>query len=82
LAVLPSAQNRGIGRALVQWGLTQAEKEGVSASVVAAEGKEMFYQRCGFDEMVGRSGEGEGNPLGEVPGGEIYFKRPKAKVGD
>jgi hypothetical protein len=54
----------------------------VSASVVAAEGKEMFYQRCGFDEMVGRSGEGEGNPLGEVPGGEIYFKRPKAKVGD
>jgi GNAT superfamily N-acetyltransferase len=75
LGVHPDFQNRGLGRALVKWGLDQAEQEGVSSSVIAADGKERFYQRCGFDvEPVGRSGEGEGNPLSEVPGGLIFFK--------
>jgi GNAT superfamily N-acetyltransferase len=75
LGVHPDFQNRGLGRSLVKWGLDQAEREGVSASVVAADGKETFYQRCGFDATpVGRSGEGPGNPLRDVPGGLIFFK--------
>lgn len=82
LGVHPDYQNRGLGRALVKWGLDQAECEGVSASVIAADGKERFYQRCGFDpEPVGKSGEGEGNPLSEVPGGLIFFREARGKKG-
>ena len=59
----------------MQWGLDQAKREGISASVIAADGKERFYQRCGFDVgPVGRSGMGEGNPLADVPGGLIFFR--------
>jgi len=81
LGVRPEYQNRGLGRKLVQWGLDQAEREGVSASVIAADGKETFYQLCGFDVgPVGRSGEGENNPLADVPGGLVFFRDAKAKV--
>jgi GNAT superfamily N-acetyltransferase len=81
LGVRPEYQNRGLGRKLVQWGLDQAECEGVSASVIAADGKERFYQLCGFDVgPVGRSGEGENNPLADVPGGLVFFRDAKGKV--
>ncbi len=79
LAVAPEYQNRGVGRKLVQWGIDQAEKEGIACSVIAADGKEQFYQRCGFDVgPVGWSGEGEDNPLSEVPGGLIFFRERKS----
>jgi len=59
----------------VRWGLQQAKAEGVACSVISADGKETFYRRCGFDVgPVGRSGEGEGNPLYHVPGGLIFFR--------
>lgn len=75
LAVHPDFQNKGQGRALVTWGLEQARKEGIAASVIAADGKERFYQNCGFrDGPVARSGEGEGNPLKDVPGGLVFFR--------
>lgn len=53
-----------------------AEKEGWCASVISAEGKEGFYQSCGFDVgPVGRSGEGgKGNMLWDVPGGLVFFR--------
>ena len=54
--------------------MEMAEKEGVSASVIAADGKDGFYQACGFDTLYGKAGAGEGNPLGNVPGGTIWFK--------
>ncbi|EXJ95666.1 hypothetical protein A1O1_00788 [Capronia coronata CBS 617.96] len=80
LAVHPSFQGRGLGRALVAWGLEQACEEGISTSVIAADGKEPFYQKCGFDVgPVARSGEGQGNPLREVAGGLAFF-RDKAGV--
>ena len=79
LAVSPEHQNRGVGRKLVQWGLDQAEKERIACSVIAADGKERFYQKCGFDVgPVGRAGEGEGNPLDEVPGGLIFFRERRS----
>jgi GNAT superfamily N-acetyltransferase len=75
LGVHPEYQNRGLGRKLVQWGLDQAEREGVSASVIAADGKERFYELCGIDVgPVGRSGDGENNPLADASGGLIFFK--------
>jgi GNAT superfamily N-acetyltransferase len=81
LAVHPDYQKRGQGRALVNWGLEQAHNEGIACSVIAADGKERFYQACGFDVgPVGRSGEGEGNPLREVPGGLVFFKEKKGIV--
>ncbi|EHY58390.1 hypothetical protein HRR83_007244 [Exophiala dermatitidis] len=81
LAVHPAFQRRGQGRALVDWGLEQARKEGIAASVIAADGKERFYQKCGFDVgPVGRSGEGLGNPLHDVPGGLVFFRDKEGVV--
>ncbi|KIX01114.1 uncharacterized protein Z518_10180 [Rhinocladiella mackenziei CBS 650.93] len=81
LAVDPAYQNQGAGRALVAWGLEQARKEGIATSVIAADGKERFYQNCGFDiGPVGRSGEGEGNPLRKAPGGLVFFKDKEGVV--
>jgi len=82
LAVHPKYQSRGHGRALVSWGLEKAQEEGIACSVIAAEGKEQFYQNCGYDSgPVGRGGEGEGNPLKEVEGGIVFFKdRANVKV--
>lgn len=74
LAVDPAYQNRGYGRALVAWGIEQAQKENVPASVISGTGKDTFYQRCGFDLLVGRVTDGEGNPLnGKVEGGALLF---------
>ena len=71
LAVHPSHQGKGHGRALVQWGLDEAVKEGVCASVIAAHGRDRFYGRCGYVE-VGRANVG---PLAEngIKGGAIMF---------
>ena len=77
LAVHPSYGGLGIGRKLVKWGLDQSEKEGVDACVIMAPGKEKFYELCGYHpEVVGRAGMGEGNPLADVAGGNIFFKNP------
>jgi len=74
LAVHPDYQNQGIGRALVKWGLDQAERECVSASVVSDPGKGRFYARCGFDTQAGTANMGEGNPLPSAPGAPILFR--------
>lgn len=77
LAVDPGSQGKGVGKVLVQWGLDQAEREGVCASVISAEGKDGFYMKCGFDVVDGYAGMGEGNPLGGVPGGNMLWRMPK-----
>ncbi|KAJ4319063.1 hypothetical protein N0V94_004115 [Neodidymelliopsis sp. IMI 364377] len=79
-AVNPSFAGRGCGRLLVRWGLGRAEDEGVFASVMASEGSDDFYLKCGFDKVVGNANEGEGNPLKEldVKGGNILFMWPKS----
>jgi GNAT superfamily N-acetyltransferase len=71
----PAVKGRGAGRLLVRWGLDRAEEEGVRASVMASDGSDGFYLRCGFDEVVGNASEGEGNPLQkeDVKGGNILF---------
>lgn len=75
LAVHPGYQGRGHGRALVSWGMEQARKEGLSCSVIVADGKEGFYQKAGYDSgPVGRGGEGDGNPMREIEGGIVFFK--------
>ncbi|MCJ1402732.1 hypothetical protein MMC11_005953 [Xylographa trunciseda] len=78
LAVLPQYQNRGHGRQLVAWGLERARQEGVPAAVMAAKGKEIFYERCGFTELVGWATDGVDNPLnGRISGGAIMFTGTK-----
>ncbi|KAF9690505.1 hypothetical protein EKO04_011547 [Ascochyta lentis] len=71
----PDVKGRGAGRLLVRWGLDRAEEEGIRASVIASEGSEVFYMKCGFDEIVGNANEGLGNPLQKlnVRGGNILF---------
>ncbi|EEP76165.1 predicted protein [Uncinocarpus reesii 1704] len=75
LAVLPQYQNRGHGRQLASWGLERAKQEGIVANVTSAKGKERFYHRCGFTELVGRLTDGDGNPLKSlgIEGGAILF---------
>jgi GNAT superfamily N-acetyltransferase len=78
MAVAPEYQGLGIGKKLVQEGLKMADIENISASVISADGKEGFYRKCGFDVgPVGRSGEGEGNPLWRIPGGLVFFRSPR-----
>lgn len=51
------------------------------ASVTASEGNDTFYLRCGFDEVIGDSTEGEGNPLNGVAGGSVIFMWPRDEDG-
>ncbi|KAE9375094.1 putative GNAT family acetyltransferase [Stipitochalara longipes BDJ] len=69
LAVHPEYQGKMYGRELVQWGIEEAKREGICASVIAAEGKDRFYGRFGFVE-VGRANVG---PLAGIEGGAIMF---------
>lgn len=80
LAVHPHYQGMGVGRDLVLWGLDQAESEGICASVVSADGKDEFYRKCGFELQDGFAGSGEGNPLANVAGGNMWWKMPKSKI--
>ncbi|KAH6962439.1 hypothetical protein BKA56DRAFT_597753 [Ilyonectria sp. MPI-CAGE-AT-0026] len=79
MAVRPDFQGRNIGRKLVQWGLEQAEAEGICASVISAFGKDGFYTKCGFDEQYGSARQGDGNPLADVEGANMFWKWPKAR---
>lgn len=74
LAVHPNYQGKNIGRTLVLWGLEKADRGGICASVISAFGKDPFYQKCGFDVQDGRAGDGEGNPLADVAGGNMWWK--------
>lgn len=76
LGIHPSYQGYGHGKKLAQWGLAKATCDtaagvtGLPCVVVAADTKETFYQKVGFNELVGwnsRNVEGvEGNnPLEE-----------------
>lgn len=74
LAVHPASQGKMYGRELVQWGIDEAGKEGVPASLISAKGKERFYGRFGYVE-VGRANVG---PLAGIEGGAIMFNDAKA----
>jgi GNAT superfamily N-acetyltransferase len=78
LAVRPDFQRRNVGRKLVQWGLEQAKAEGICASVVSAFGTEEFYKKCGFDEQYGSARQGEGNPLADIEGADMFWTWPEA----
>lgn len=53
----------------MQWGKDRARRDGVCASLTAAEGKEGFYSKMGFEE-VGRANVG---PLEGADGGGVMF---------
>jgi len=77
LAVRPDFQGRNVGRKLVQWGLEQAKAESICASVVSAFDTDEFYKKCGFDEQYGSARQGEGNPLADVEGANMFWKWPE-----
>jgi predicted N-acetyltransferase YhbS len=72
LATHPDFQGQGIGKELVNWGVEEADKENVCASVISAGGKEGFYGKFGFIEK-GRANVG---PLKEngIQGGAVMFR--------
>lgn len=76
LGTRPDRQGRGVGHTLVRWGLAAAEAEDVWAAVIAAKGKDTFYQRRGFEFIDGSATAGEGNPLAGREGGHVHWKRP------
>lgn len=82
LGVDPDFQGKGVGKMLVKWGLHQAEKEGVCASVIVASGKDPFYQKCGFNEQYGSARQAEGNPLKDVDGWNIWWMMPQRQGED
>lgn len=76
LGVDPGYQGKGYGRDLVAWGLKKAKEENVWATVIAARGKDRFYQNCGFEFIDGSGKVGEGNPLADVEGANMHWKAP------
>ena len=77
LLVDPAHQRKGLGRKLVFYGLDLADEEGVCASVVASAVGDKLYVSCGF-ESVGKIGDGDGNPLRNLPGGRVMFREPSS----
>ena len=69
----PKYERKGHGKGLVNWGVEQAEKEGVCASLIATWERDGFYAKLGFEE-VGRANIG---PISEVRGGTVMFKEVK-----
>lgn len=56
LAVDPAHQAKGVGRDLVAWGMARAKCDpagDLPVVVTAADGKEGFYQKVGFKDLVG-----------------------------
>lgn len=80
LAVDPAYQKQGYGRLLASWGVEQAKRENVAASVISGSGKDRFYGLCGFEVLGGRASDGERNPIaGKTEGGAVLFWEPKDK---
>ncbi|EGP84152.1 unnamed protein product [Zymoseptoria tritici ST99CH_1A5] len=77
LGVDPSQGRQGFGKELVAWGFEKAKGEGVGCSVTSSQGNEGWYQRCGFETLVGWVGEQGGmrNPIKRegIPGGAVLF---------
>lgn len=65
----PAFEGKGHGKGLVKWGLEKSKEEGVCSSVIAAEGKDGFYEKFGFRE-VGRANVGA---ISSISGGAVMF---------
>lgn len=79
LGIHPLYQGHGYGKELAQYGLARAKCDsaagvtGLPSVVIAADTKEKFYQKVGFNELVGWStrdveGVPGRNPIGERGG--------------
>lgn len=79
----PDHQGRGHGRQLVEQGLEVSRNDEMGSlpvCVVAADGKEVFYQKCGFNDLVGWvsrtfDDKGRDNPMRSngVGGGAVLW---------
>jgi GNAT superfamily N-acetyltransferase len=92
LAVHPAHQGHGYGRELTAWGISRAVSDQIPVVVVASEGQDTFYRRCGFSELAGWASKAKDpngkleNPLAKrgVGGGAILWtpmkedKQPEA----
>lgn len=77
LCIAPSSQGKGYGAALVKWGIAEAEKKSIAASVIAAWQREEFYGRYGF---VQRGWASVGPLEGLVKGGAVMFRMKDVKA--
>ena len=58
----------------MQWGMSRGVEEGVALSVIAAVGKDGFYNKLGYTVPSGRACDGHDNPLsGRVVGGHFWW---------
>jgi len=73
LGIHPAYQGKGHGKDLAEWGLaktkcdTAAGVTGLPSVVCAADTKEAFYQKVGFNELVGWSSRSVEGVEGENP---------------
>ena len=82
MAVAPGCQGKGIGKKIVHEGFSRARQDpegDLPVVVVAAHGKEGFYQNCGFGDVEGWTSTlgGMENPLYRVGirgGGVLWTK--------
>jgi GNAT superfamily N-acetyltransferase len=59
----PMFQGKGVGKLLATWGVKEAEKEGVVASVLCGEKNRGFYGKAGMGVEAGGSESGNGIAL-------------------
>ncbi len=52
MCVLPQVQRHGIGRALMQWGMTEADKLGLESFIEATHGGQGLYAGCGCRKVA------------------------------
>ncbi|KAJ7744681.1 acyl-CoA N-acyltransferase, partial [Mycena metata] len=52
MAVDPKYQRRGIGQALLQWGLDRADAEGLEVYLESSEDGLRLYEKNGFESVA------------------------------
>lgn len=52
LFILPEYQRKGIGKALMQWGLAKADEEGLLGWLVSSPEGYALYRRSGFEDRL------------------------------
>ena len=51
IAVSPQCQRQGIGKMLLEWGMHEADEQGVPIVMGASPVGEGLYRKCGFDDL-------------------------------
>lgn len=76
IAINPKHQRKGVGRKMVQWGVSKSEEEGVPALLEASPAGEGLYLSMGYEDVGGETLTAES---GEHASLRVMKRYPKNK---